>query len=84
MFNSFYNSPNGNSDNNQPPKPPSGGGPEFKGPVKIPKTPLIWIGLIIVMLVLAQIFGNAGNQSEYKLKYSEFNEILQEGIILNG
>jgi cell division protease FtsH len=84
MFNRYYNSPDGNPDNKQNPKPPSGGGPDFKGPVKVPKTPLIWIGLIIVMLILAQIFGTSGNQGEYKLGYSEFNQMLQEGKILNG
>jgi len=84
MFDRFYNSPGENNNPKQNPKQPSGGGPEFKGPVKIPKTPLIWIGLIIVMLVLAQIFGTGGNQGEYKLKYSEFNRLLQDGRLLNG
>ena len=84
MFNRFYNSSDGDPNKNQNRKPPSGGGPEFKGPVKVPKTPLIWIGLIIVMLVLAQIFGNAGNSGEYKLKYSEFNRLLQDNKIMSG
>mgnify|MGYP005861366451 CR=1 FL=1 len=84
MSNSYYNSSNGKPNNKQNPKPPSGGGPDFKGPVKVPKTPLIWIGLIIVMLILAQVFGTSGNQGEYKLKYSEFNKMLNEQMIRNG
>ena len=84
MFNRFYNSPDGNPENKKKPKPSGGGGPEFKGPIKIPKTPLIWIGLVIVMLILAQVFGTAGNQGEKKLTYTQFNKYLQEGKILNG
>ena len=84
MFNRFYNSPNGDPDNKQKPKQPSGGGPDFRGPVKVPKTPLIWIGLIIVMLILAQVFGTGGHQGEMKLKYSEFNQYLEDGKIQNG
>ena len=84
MFNRFYNSPNGNPENNKKPKPPSGGGPDFKGPVKIPKTPLIWIGLVIVMLILAQVFGTAGTQGEKKLSYTQFKTYLNEGKIQNG
>jgi cell division protease FtsH len=84
MFNRFYNSPDGKPENKKKPKPSGGGGPEFKGPIKIPKTPLIWIGLVIVMLILAQVFGTAGNQGEKKLTYTQFNKYLQEGKILNG
>ncbi len=84
MFNRFYNSSNDNPDNKQKPKQPSGGGPDFRGPVKVPKTPLIWIGLIIVMLILAQVFGTGGRQGEMKLKYSEFNQYLEDGKIQNG
>jgi cell division protease FtsH len=84
MFKRFYNSPNGDPENKQNPKPPSGGGPDFKGPTKIPKTPLIWIGLVIVVLILAQVFGNTSIPGEKKLSYTQFNTFLQEGKILNG
>ncbi len=36
------------------------------------------------MLVLAQVFGNAGNQGEKKLTYTEFNKFLNENKIQNG
>ncbi|MEA2076531.1 MAG: ATP-dependent zinc metalloprotease FtsH [Candidatus Marinimicrobia bacterium] len=84
MFNRFYNSPGENPNNNPKPKKPSGGGPDFKGPVKVPRTPLIWIGLVIVMLVLAQVFGTGGMQGEKKLTYTEFNNFLNENKIQNG
>ncbi len=83
MFKKFYHSPDKNQNNKQPQRPP-GNGPDFQGPVKVPKTPLIWIGLIIVLLILAQIFGNAGTANQKKLTYTEFNRYLEQGRIQNG
>ncbi len=84
MFRRFhYNGPDKDQDPKDPRRPP-GKGPDFQGPVKVPKTPLIWIGLIIVLLILAQIFGNAGTADQKKLTYTEFNHYLEQGRIQNG
>lgn len=84
MFNAFFNGPDGGPDNKPPRRPDPGKGPEFQGPVKVPKTPLIWIGLVIVLLILAQIFGNAGSANEKKLTYTQFRQYLEERKIENG
>ncbi|MBW6457580.1 MAG: ATP-dependent zinc metalloprotease FtsH [FCB group bacterium] len=84
MFTVFYNSPGENPNNKPPQKPGPGKGPDFQGPVKVPKTPLIWIALVIILLILAQIFGNTSSSNEKKLSYTEFNRYLKEERIRNG
>ncbi len=83
MYKRFYSSPNGNPDDKKDIKKPSKG-PDFKGSTKVPKTPLVWIGLIIVILILAQVFGTATAPGEMRLTYTQFNDYLQEGKIANG
>ncbi|MBN2781550.1 MAG: ATP-dependent zinc metalloprotease FtsH [Candidatus Marinimicrobia bacterium] len=84
MFKPFYNSTGDDPRGNSPRKQPPGKGPEFPGPVKVPKTPLIWIGLVVVLLILAQIFGNTDTQDRKKLGYTEFTKYLKENKIQNG
>ncbi len=84
MFKPFYNSTGDDPRGNSPRKLPPGKGPEFPGPVKVPKTPLIWIGLVVVLLILAQIFGNTDTQDRKKLGYTEFTKYLKENKIQNG
>ncbi len=84
MFNTFYNSSDKNSNNKPSQKPDPGKRPDLQGLMKVPKTPLIWIGLVIVILILAQFFGNAGGSSEKKLTYTRFNQYLEENRINNG
>ena len=83
MYDRFYNSPDGNPENKKSPKLPLNGN-DPKCPSKVPKTPLVWIGLIIVILILAQVFGATGNVGEQKLSYTQFNTYLKEGKINNG
>ncbi|MFA6618897.1 MAG: ATP-dependent metallopeptidase FtsH/Yme1/Tma family protein, partial [Candidatus Neomarinimicrobiota bacterium] len=84
MTTRFYSSPNQKPDNKKESKTPPPGGPDSKGPSKVPKTPLVWIGLIIVILVLAQIFGTSTTPGEMSLTYTQFNNYLEDGKLANG
>lgn len=83
MDNRFYSSPDGKPNDKKESKTPSKG-PDFKGPSKVPKTPLVWIGVIIVILILAQVFGTTTAPGEMRLTYTQFNNYLEDGKISNG
>jgi hypothetical protein len=84
MYNRFYSSQNGNSNDKKTPKIPPSKGPDSKGLSKVPKTPLIWIGLIIVILILSQVFGTSTAPGEMRLTYTQFNNYLEDGKISDG
>lgn len=78
--------------NKRPPqgRPPRGGGPGQKPDgepgfdwKKAPKTPLIWIFIIVAVIFLANIFAS-NTIGEREITFTRFNQYMESGQILEG
>lgn len=58
--------------------------PNIPNQIKMPKTPLVWVGLIILLLVLAQTIGNAGMEQQKLIGFSEFKTYLANDNVKGG